>query len=181
MRSPLPILLACVSALLWGCTHTANDRLTLGGNYRSPSLFEPPTPPSPPAPHPGLMAATVPDRADWAPTTFLAPFDGVVHGHLLRVFPAYRSTTPPRTFGRYPTTADALDPQAYAYSVDVWYTISEYGRSSIGSDYSFFYLLSRGELFDEMLSPFPYKRSRSGAWSPGHPAMTLSQTPPGDE
>lgn len=162
------MILAC--AMLSGCVYEKNDRLTIGGTYRSPTLFDPVSIKGITNGDPTLFRGIGRDRASWSPTPFVAHFDGVVHGHMLRVFPATRPEAPARAYGRYPTISDALDPQSIGYTPDLWYTIREYGRSSIGSDYSFLYLLTRGELFEDMMSPFPYKRTQDSGWSSGQPA-----------
>lgn len=169
------MLLFLVCGTQAGCVYEKNERLTLGGAYRSPAIFETERPPAGFGHAPGLFEHTPSDRANWATTPFVAPFDGVVHGHLLRVFPANRPGTPARAYGRYPTIADALDPQSHGYTPDLWYTLSEYGRSSLGADYSFLYLLTKGHLFEDMMSPFPYKRTHSTGWSSGRPADTPSE------
>ena len=166
-----PLLLmipACV--MLSGCVYEKNDRLTIGGAYRSTALFDHAPSEATANDSEILFGGVGKERASWSPTPFVAHFDGVVHGHMLRVFPATRPESSARAYGRYPTISDALDPQTRGYTPDLWYTIREYGRSSIGSDYSFLYLLTRGELFEDMMSPFPYKRTQDSGWSSGQPA-----------
>lgn len=155
-----------------GCTYEKNDRLTLGGAYESPAIFGPGSTRPTASDRSGLLEKSITPRSVWEPTPFVAHFDGVVHGHLLRVFPGLPPDAPSRAYGRFPSDSDVLDPQERGHTLDLKYTVREYGRSLIGSDYSFFYLLTRGELFEDMLSPFPYKRSRASAWSSGYPERT---------
>lgn len=172
----LLLLLLLTCSAVPGCVYEKNSRLTLGGAYRSPAIFIDVDSCIAGNQDPRLFESKVTDRSAWSPTPFVAHFDGVVHGHMLRLFPANRPNSPARVYGRFPTASDALDPQAHGYTPDLWYTLREYGRSSIGSDYSFFYLLTRGELFEDMISPFPYKRTHDTGWSFGQPAMESSET-----
>lgn len=170
------MLLILVCFMQMGCMYEKNERLTLGGAYRSPAIFDPEQKRFAEQESVRLFASTQADREAWGTTPFVASFDGVVHGHLLRVFPAQRPSTPARAYGRFPTISDALDPQTHGYTPDLWYTLSEYGRSSLGADYSFLYLLTKGRLFEDMMSPFPYKRTRGTGWSSGLPAKSTTET-----
>jgi hypothetical protein len=153
-----------------GCTYEKNQRLTLGGAYQSPAIFDHCSTGSIDSDPRGLFSEPVTHRTGWESTSFVVHFDGVVHGHLLRLFPGLPPDAPARAYGRFPSESDALDPQEQGYTLDLRFTMREYGRSLIGSDYSFIYLLTRGELFEEMVSPFPYKRSRAPGWSSGQPS-----------
>ena len=176
MQPLLLLLLLLTCSTVAGCVYEKNDRLTLGGAYRSPAIFDDPHLPTAANQEPRLFASKVTDRSAWSPTPVVAHFDGVVHGHMLRLFPAHRPNSPARLYGRFPSTSDALDPQAHGFTPDLWYTLREYGRSSLGSDYSFLYLLTRGELFEDMISPFPYKRTHEAGWSFGQPSKESSET-----
>ncbi len=178
MRAVALFFIVCVCPAMPGCTYEKNARLTLGGSFGPPSIFDDaPETVAVSDGHARIFGDNDLRRSEWGPMTFVAHFDGVVHGHLLRVFPARHPNSPARAYGRFPTTGDVLDPQKQPYSNDLLYTIGEYGRSSIGSDYSFFYLLSRGELFQDMMSPFPYKRTGDAGWSSGQPANKPQDVP----
>ena len=177
MRATALFFIACVFPALPGCTSEKNTRLTLGGSYGPPSIFDTAETVTGTEDEVRIFGANNRDRSEWEPMAFVAHFDGVVHGHLLRVFPARHPNSPARAYGRFPSAGDVLDPQNRSYTNDLLYTIGEYGRSSIGSDYSFFYLLSRGELFADMMSPFPYKRTGDAGWSSGQPANEPQDEP----
>lgn len=177
MRARTLFFIACVCPALAGCAYEKNARLTLGGSFGPPSIFDAADTVTDSEGQARIFGAYDLRRSGWEPMAFVVHFDGVVHGHLLRVFPARHPNSPARVYGRYPTTGDALDPQDQTYTNDLLYTVGEYGRSSIGSDYSFFYLLSRGELFEDMMSPFPYKRTGDAGWSSGQPANEPQDEP----
>ena len=100
-----PSLLLCTVGLLGfsvaGCTTDLNARTTIGAARTLPAL-------TPDGGGSDENAATTRlDRADWAPTEFRLPVDGVVHGPLWRSRVSF-DETPARQHGLYPTAETAL-------------------------------------------------------------------------
>ncbi|MFG0245797.1 MAG: hypothetical protein ACF8MF_07085 [Phycisphaerales bacterium JB052] len=170
MGSRVSILLCLGSLSMVSCAQRLNDRLTLGGRLVSPSLDQNRTT-SFEARSPELFAESVPARSGWRPTQFLVPLDGVVHGHRFLLSPPLRSNAPARTYGRFPSSCDALDPQAHSWSDDLFETGRELGRTLIGGVYAAGYLTWKGELHRPRVSPSPYKRTQQDEWSSGQPAQ----------
>lgn len=166
------LLIACGVPLLSlsGCTQPFNERLELGGRFVSPSLRT--QQPAGIDPVPPALFGQPPqaDREQWQPTQFVVHFDGVVHGQTLRIGRPLRANDPPRVYGRYPTRADALDPQSNGWFDDLKLGVSETGRSVIGGPFALIYLAVNGDLNHPALSPGSYKRSRQDDWSSGRPA-----------
>ncbi len=161
--------------LLSGCTQPLNDRPTLGGIYRSPTFITQPqshTALENPSQH--LLASTPKPRIDWSPTQYIAPMDSAAHSPTLALFGMVKKTDPPRIYGRYPTTNDALYMQqsaSIAWINDALFTIYDLGRSFIGSPYAFGYRTATGKIAEPMISPSqPYKRTQTAdTWSSGFP------------
>lgn len=170
------ILTTLMCVLQSGCTYSQNERLTIGAAYRPPTIFEHGSTRLDPSGTVQLLDAPAAGRNTWAPMPFVAHFDGVVHGRLLRALPPVRPRSNARAYGRYPTAEDALDPQADGYPQRLWAGIETLGRSTIGTDWAVIYLAWHGELFRDALSPMPYKRSRQSGWSSGQPAPPLEKT-----
>jgi hypothetical protein len=158
-----------------GCTQPLNDRPTLGGQAISSAVMVPD--PISVRPRAQLFAGQDPcDRTRWQPTQFVAEYDGVVHGSILRIAPPLRSSSEPREYGRYPSRWDVLDAQANSWFEDLMLTGTEIGRSVIGTPFAIGYLAWRGKLDTPTLSPTPYKRTQQNDWSTGAPAPTTSET-----
>ncbi len=172
----IPVLLG----LLVGCTQKLNDRPTLGGAYLSPTFrlnISTPTPLD--RPSEDLFASTPKPRSGWAPTQYLAPVDGVVHWPMLRILAPLKRTDPPRVYGRYPTLADALNPQTTAWIEDLLMTIDEYGRSFLGTPYAIGYFTLTGKLTEPLISPQPWKRTETAnTWSSGYPTAAPAPKEP---
>ena len=172
LRVSISILV--MSLYLSGCTQPLNDRLTIGGRFVSPSLntaISGQTQSTAPV----LFSETVPERSGWRSTTFVVPFDGVVHGQTLVLLPPLRPDAPARAYGRFPTRIDALDPQRRGWAGDFFESGRELGRSLVGTLYAVGYLVWNGELERPALSPTPYKRTRQDEWSSGQPARSASE------
>jgi len=101
--------------------HHANERLVLGGQYRTGSfgggtsvidLDQTPRP-----------------RAGWESMVVVTPTDGTVTGQTLRTPNYLRATDPPRLYGRYPTADDALDDQRLGWGRELWWALDVLGRS----------------------------------------------------
>lgn len=159
--------------LIVGCTQPLNDRPTLGGSYISPTFREPsPYATSLDSPAEHLLANTPKPRSAWKPTQYIAPFDGVVHGHTFTLGASMGRFTYPRIYGLYPTTLTSLDPQPTPWIEQLWHACNELGRSTIGADISFLYLTYTGQLTKPVTSPtLPWKRTNThDTWSSGFPS-----------
>ncbi|MAO21725.1 MAG: hypothetical protein CMJ35_10950 [Phycisphaerae bacterium] len=172
------ILLCLGSLAMVGCAQRLNDRLTLGGQFVSPSLDLRRAQGIEPRP-PALFSEPVRERSGWRPTPFVVQLDGVVHGHRLALTPPLRANAPAREYGRYPSPSDVLDPQRRSWSSDLFETGRELGRSLIGGVYAVGYLTWTGQLHRPTASPMAYKRTRQDEWSSGQPAQPTPE--PEDE
>ncbi len=172
-KRALPVLRLMLLAALAGCSQTLNDRLTLGG-AQLPPTFDGPVPGARTGPA-VLFGADPRPRSAWTPTTYIAAFDGVVHGHTFVLRAPLEKVSTPREYGRFPTRRDALALQSSGWFEDLMMTIDELGRSFIGTPYAIGYWVWVGEIDEPTLSPSPYKRTAGVGWASGYPA------PPADE
>ena len=159
--------LAC--ALLVGCTQPLNNRITLGGSYRSPSFRAILT--TPQSSETGLLEFSPKPRAPWTPMQYIAPIDSVVHTPTLLLFALPKKSDTARTYGRFPTSSDAIELNSTSSSKDLLITLSELGRTFIGTPYAIGYLTITGHLTEPMESPArPWKRTQvADNWSSGYP------------
>ena len=167
-----------------GCTQPLNDRPTLGGSYVSPTFrkkSQPAIPLDSPTEH--LLANTPKPRSAWTPTQYIAPFDGVVHGHTFTLRAPMGQFTYPRIYGLYPTTLTSLDPQSTPWIKQLWHSCNELGRSFLGSDFSVLSLTFTGQLTKPVTSPtLPWKRTDThDAWSSGFPVSPNSTQNPNED
>lgn len=168
--APTPALtVPCLLLLaMTGCSQALNDRITLGGS-NLPPVFDEST-------HgartgaPVLFGEGPTPRSAWTPTIYIAPFDGVVHGHDLILRARLDKFSAPREYGRYPTRRDALALQSSGWLDDLMMTLDELGRSFVGTPYALVYWTWAGELCRPEQSPFPYKRTAQVGWASGFPA-----------
>ena len=110
------------AGMLCSCTaHHANDRVMLGGQYRTGSFG-------------GGESVVELDqvqrpRARWQSVVVVAPTDGTVTGQTLRTPNYLRPEDPPRLYGRFPTIDDALDAQQLGWGRELWWAMDVLGRS----------------------------------------------------
>ncbi|MEZ6163029.1 MAG: hypothetical protein R3B67_01170 [Phycisphaerales bacterium] len=168
MRLRYPMCLISATVLLGGCTQNSNDRISLGGGFvpgcigesqsfvnekQDPELFS--------------LGSTV--RGAWTPTQFVAHFDGTVHDPTMVLLPPLSTKMSAREYGRFPEAGDVLDPQSHSWGEDMWETVRELGRSTIGSVFAVGYLTWNNGLGQEQVSPRPYKRTQQDEWASGMP------------
>jgi hypothetical protein len=161
---------------LAGCTQPTNDRLSLGGLYITPT-FQTPKPENTPN-TPQLFAATPKPRTAWESTIYTSPYDGVAHSRLMRTLPPLKRDDTPRSYGRFPTTDDALSEQSNSSTQDLTFAIQEMGRTFIGTPFALGYFLTTGQLTTPSIAPDrSWKRTRQDGWSSGHPNSAPTPTP----
>lgn len=167
----LSSLLAGLTLPAGGCAYHANARLTLGGRQLPPTFD--PDPKAATQTSPDLFGDAPTPRSTWAPTLYIAPFDGVVNGYALRMLPRHGKSTTPRRYGRFPRRSDALRAQSWGWARDVRETFHELGRALIGTPYALITLGFSGELGRPIMSPTPYKRTPRQGWASGRPAPSI--------
>ncbi|MBL4698650.1 MAG: hypothetical protein JKX70_07440 [Phycisphaerales bacterium] len=169
-RSFINILfITAVCAMLAGCTQPLNNRITLGGSYRSPSFRAVST--TQQSTDTGLLDSTPKPRAHWAPTRYIAPIDSVVHTPTFQLFALPKKSDTARIYGRFPTPPDSIELNSANWSKDLLITLSELGRSIVGTPYAIGYLTITGQLNKPVASPArPWKRTQAkNNWSSGYP------------
>jgi hypothetical protein len=161
-----------------GCTHELNDRMTLGGAMRT-ATFQSLAIESPQTTHLAdsfLMDPHTP-RSSWEPHQLVSPMDGVVHSHHFILTTPLNKIDAPRIYGRFPTPSDALQMQSPTWFQDILLSLNGYGRTIVGSDTAFFYLLFTNQLFEPTTSPSQsWKRTNFTAWSSGFPQSRDTDT-----
>ena len=164
--------------VLSGCIRDQNARLSFGGMRISPSFQSAPTLKVHKYGGEQLFDSVQPPRVDWRPIQYISPFDGVVHGHELRVYPRLEKNDPSRVYGRFPTNQSALDSQSTGPLEDAFISIDELGRSMVGTPYAIGYLAFTSELFKPNQSPrIPWKRTKFQRWSSGYPIPSITIDP----
>ena len=168
MRLQRPLCLISATILLTGCAQNRNERIVMGGSYTPPSFG---TSRSFVDQHdePALFDKGFPDRGVWSPTQFVAHFDGTVHAHSMVLMPPLSTKMDARAYGRFPEDGDVLNPQSHSWGEDLWETVRELGRSTIGSVFAVGYLTWSNGLGLEQVSPRPYKRTQQDEWASGMP------------
>jgi len=175
LKTGMPLMIAL--CMLWGCTQPLNDRLTLGGNFITPTFrasnISDPTNPEISAPT--LLAATPKPRDAWTPIQYISPYDGVVHSPLLRVRPPHKHLDTPRNYGLYPTIHDASYSQSLTYEKDLSEPLKALGRTVVGTPYALTQFILSGELTAPSDAPFRvWKRAKPSRWSTGNPLAAPS-------
>ncbi|MCA9274710.1 MAG: hypothetical protein KDA29_01665 [Phycisphaerales bacterium] len=169
MRLQRPLCLISATILFTGCTQNRNERIAMGGSYIPPSFSTSQSFVDQHDDEPFLFEKGFPDRGVWSPTQFVAHFDGTVHAHSMVLMPPLSTKMAARAYGRFPEDGDVLDPQSHSWGEDMWETVRELGRSTIGSVFAVGYLTWNNGLGQEQVSPRPYKRTQQDEWASGMP------------
>ena len=164
---PVPPLLALVAAslALTGCAdRELNSRPVLSGTVTIPSL-EPAPPESSLPKFPGPRLTRI-DRADLAPITYTAPFDGVTHEPIWISY-TLRSTTQARGAGLMPTTKTALElpsDEGYgAVTATLWAHTVAFFDIAVLPIRAIIDPATQRDVSPDII----YKRTQPGAWSAG--------------
>ncbi len=152
-----------LAAMGSGCADL-NARPVLGGATAIPALERTPDAGTLPV-FPGPALTRV-DRADWAPMTYLAPFDGVAHPPIWRSHISH-TTDQQRAVGVAPTRATALDLPGDPGLVVIPETLWAHAVALADIALLPVRAIVRPAT-DQAVSPqILYKRTRPGAWHAG--------------